>query len=241
MRNALLVARRELGAYVRSPLGYIVAAVLLALDGLLFNAFALGWGQRLSAEVLMQFFYFTFGITVAAAVMLSMRLLAEERQAGTLVLLRTSPLAEWEFILGKYLSAMIFLGLMTLATIYMPLLILVNGKISVGHLVVGYLGLLLAGSAALAIGILGSSLAGNQVVAVVVGGALAVGLVTCFWLGKITDPPLTEILASLALYNKHFVSFRSGVLHLRDVVYYLSVTWFCLLLAVRVEAARRWA
>ncbi|MDY0061358.1 MAG: ABC transporter permease [Myxococcota bacterium] len=241
MTKVLLIARRELGAYLRSPLGYVIAAIVLLVDGLLFNAFALGPDRRLSGEVLRDFFYFSSGTTMIAALLLSMRLLAEERQSGTFVLLRTSPLSEWAVVLGKYLSALIFLGLITLATLYLPLLILVNGKIGWGHLAVGYLGLLLLGSASLGVGILASALAPNQVLAAVSGAAILVALLVSWLLARVSDPPLDAVFASFALYNKHFVPFMGGLLHLRDVVYYLSVTFFGLLLAVRIEAARRWS
>src|SRR3954470_24597108 len=143
MRATLLIARRELSAYLRSMTGYIIAAAVLIVDGLLFNAFALGGPDKLSAEVLSLFFYFSSGTTMIASIFISMRLLAEERQTGTLVLLTSSPVQDWEIVFGKFLSAFIFMALITLATIYMPLMVMVNGKISFGHLAAGYLGLLL--------------------------------------------------------------------------------------------------
>src|SRR5215471_7468094 len=92
--GTLLIARRELRAYLRSPFGYIVAAAMLLIDGLLFQGYALGAGARLSADVLHDFFYFASGTTMVAAILLSMRLLAEERQTGTLVLLNTAPVGD---------------------------------------------------------------------------------------------------------------------------------------------------
>ena len=241
MKRILLVARRELGAYLRSWVGFVVAAIVLAVDGLLFNAYALGPGPRLSSEVLREFFYFSSGTTMIAGLLLAMRLLAGEREAGTMVLLRSSPLSEWELVLGKYLSALVLLSLITLATFYMPLLVLVHGKVSLGQLAVGYLGLLLLGSASLAIGTFGSALAGNQPVAAIIGAAVLVGLLVSWWLARVCDPPLSKVFSDLALYSKHFVPFMRGTFHLRDLVYYLSVTYFFLLLAVRVESARRWS
>ncbi len=73
-----------------------------------------------SAEVLASFFYISFGTTVIASVFISMRLVAEERQTGTLVLLTSSPVHDWEIVLGKFLSALAFLAIVTVATIYMP-------------------------------------------------------------------------------------------------------------------------
>ena len=116
MNATFLIARRELGAYFRSMTGYVIAAAVLIIDGLLFNAFALGGPDKLSAEVLSLFFYFSSGTTIIASVFISMRLLAEERQTGTLVLLTSSPVQDWEIVLGKFLSAFGFLALITLAT-----------------------------------------------------------------------------------------------------------------------------
>jgi ABC-2 type transport system permease protein len=240
MRSTLLITRRELAAYLRSLTGYVIAAAVLIIDGLLFNAFALGGTEKLSAEVLSQFFYISSGTTIIASVFLSMRLLAEEHQTGTLVLLTSSPVHDWEIVVGKYLSALIFLTLMTLATIFMPLLILVNGKISLGHLVAGYLGLLLLGSATLAIGTFGSALVKTQLLALIVSSAIVVAMIICWLLAKVTERPLNDVFTSLALHGRHFPPFQAGAIHLRDVGYYLMVTYFALFSATRVMEARRW-
>ena len=174
MTTVLLIARRELGGYFRSMTGYIIAGLVLLIDGLLFNVFVLSAGEMYSADVLSNFFYISFGTTVIASVFISMRLVAEERQTGTLVLLTSSPVHDWEIIVGKYLSALAFLAIITIATIYIPALIFVNGKVSVGHLAAGYLGLLLVGSATLAIGVFGSALARNQVLAAIFSGVIIV-------------------------------------------------------------------
>jgi ABC-2 type transport system permease protein len=236
----LLIARRELGAYLRSMTGYIIAAAVLIVDGLLFNAFALGGPDKLSAEVLSLFFYYSSGTTIIASVFLSMRLLAEERQTGTLVLLTSSPVQDWEIVVGKFLSALVFLGLITLVTVYMPLLILKNGKLSFGQLGAGYLGLLLLGSATLAIGTFASALARTQVLAAIFSGLIVVALIVCWLLGKVTEHPLNDIFVALALHGRHFPPFQAGAIHLRDVVYYVMVSYFALFSAIRVMEARRW-
>ena len=146
MKPIALIIRRELSAYLRSPLGWVVAAVVLLMDGLLFNSFALGSDTaRKSSEILRQFFYFSSGTTMAASLFLSMRLIAEERQNGTLTLLFTSPIRDYQIVIGKFLSALIFLAALTLLTGYMPALILVVASslflksISVGMLRILYL------------------------------------------------------------------------------------------------------
>lgn len=240
MMRTLLIARRELAAYLRTFQGYVIIAMVLAVDGLLFNAYALGGVSKRSSEVLSLFFFFSSGTTLVASVFISMRLLAEERQAGTLPLLYSSPVKDHEIVLGKFLSALAFLSLMTLATVFMPLLVMVHGKLSVGHIAAGYLGLLLLGSASLAIGTFGSALARNQVLAAVLSGCMLVALLTCWLLARITEQPLSDVFGALALWNQHFQPFQAGVVHVRDVAYYLLVTYVALFAATRVLEARRW-
>ncbi len=119
MKQSLLIARRELYAYVRSPLGAIIIAGALLLDAILLYWSGLSAGKA-SAEVLQLFFYNTSGVTMAAALFLSMRLLAEERQAGTMTLLNTAPVRDSEIVAGKFLAAFGMIAVMTALTFYMP-------------------------------------------------------------------------------------------------------------------------
>jgi ABC-2 type transport system permease protein len=222
------------------PFGYIVGAAMLLVDGLLFQGYALGAGARLSADVLHDFFYFASGTTMVAAILLSMRLLAEERQTGTLVLLNTAPLRDSAIVVGKFVSAFAFVVLLTALTSYMPLLILVNGKVSAGHIAVGYLGLILLGAASVAIGLFGSALARSQVLAAILGAGMLVTMLLLWLVGRVTDPPLNTFLAGLALHNERQNAFMKGLLTLDNVVYYLAVTYFFLLAATKTLEARRW-
>lgn len=238
--KALLIARRELAAYLRTLSGYVVIAVILALNGLFFNAYALGGASKRSAEVLSQFFYYSSGFTIVASVFISMRLLAEERQTGTLPLLYSSPLRDRDIVLGKFLAGLTFLGLYVLCTLYMPMLVMVNGKVSFGHVAAGYLGLMLLGSASLAVGTFGSALARNQLLAAITSAVLLVALILCWLLARITEKPLSDVFSAMSLWNQHFPPFQSGLVHVRDVVYYLVVTYVALFAATRVLEARRW-
>jgi len=241
VRAISIIFRRELGAYLRSPVGWVIAALLLLVCGILFQAQALGTGKRLSADVLRKFFEFSSGTTVVMAIALSIRLIAEERQTHTMILLNTSPVRDAEIIIGKFLAAFVFLSGIVLLSLYMPLLIQVNGKITTSQVVVGYIGLFLVGSASLAIGIFASSLARHQLVAAVVGGALVGIVYLLFELAKVLPAPLSTVLKDLGLWHAHFqTSFMQGVFSLKDVVYYLAVTYFFLLLSVKTMEAKRW-
>jgi len=133
-----------------------------------------------------------------------------------------------------------FLAVFLLCTLYMPLLILVNGKVSVGHIFAGYLGLLLLGSASLAVGTFGSALAKNQLMAAIITACMLVGLILCWLLARITEQPLSNVFSALSLWNQHFPPFQSGLVHIRDVAYYLLLTYVALFAATRVLEARRW-
>jgi ABC-2 type transport system permease protein len=219
-----------------------VAAVTLLLGGVLFYAEALGptAGRGLSALVLDRFFYNMSGLVVIAAVPLSVRLIAEERQARSIALLRTAPVSDAQVVLGKFLAAFVFLGGVTLSSLYMPLLIMVNGRISVGQLVVGYLGLFLISAAVLAIGLFATALTRSYLVAAAVGASLTGAMFLFYQLSFVVDPPISRVLRGITIHAGHFQGFQIGVLHLRDVVYYVAVTYFFLLLATKVMEAKRW-
>jgi ABC-2 type transport system permease protein len=240
MKSVYWIVRRELGAYLRSPLGYVIIAAVLVLDGLLFNAVAVGSGSKKSSEVLEMFFYTASGTTLIASIFISMRLIAEERQSGTWVLLATAPIRDWQVVLGKYLSALLFLLLATLLSFYMPLLVMVNGKVALGHIVSGYLGLMLIGGAATAVGLLCSAVAPNQLVAAVLSAASIAAFVLLWLLSRIASPPLDELIAYLSIHDKHFRPFMRGLVSVQDVVFYVSLSFVALVLTTRVLEARRW-
>lgn len=240
MQKISIIFRRELAAYLRSPIGYVVAAVLLLFDGVLFQSRALSAGEQLSADILHAFFYYTSGVTMIAAVVLSIRLVAEERQQGTLVLLTTSPVRDVEIVLGKFLAAFLFLAGVTLASVYMPLLILVHGKISFSQVAVGYTGLLLLGSTCLAMGMFASTLTRYQLIAAAVGLCLVGGMLVLYYLAQVVDPPLKGVIENMDLFARRFDGFMTGILNLADVVFYLALTYFFLLLSVKTLEAKRW-
>jgi ABC-2 type transport system permease protein len=235
-----IIFRRELGSYLRSPVGWIIAAAALLIEGILFQAWGLSRAM-LSADVLRQFFYTMSGVTMIVAIILSIRLVAEERQSHSLVLLNTSPVSDVSIVVGKFLAALVFLAGILALSVYMPLLIKVNGKITYTQIIVGYLGLFLLGAAYLAIGLFASSLTRSQLIAGVGGAAIGVALVMMFPLAKKLDAPFSTVVGQLDAWWGHFErGFMVGVLTLDNVVYYLALTYFFLLLAVKTMEAKRW-
>src|SRR5882672_5945833 len=121
MRATSIIYKRELGAYLRSPFAWVIAALCLLVDGILFQGFAMR-GENFSAVVLEKFFYFSTVVPLIAGIALSFRLIAEERQNHAMVLLNTSPVRDSHIVLGKFLAALTFLAILLLVSIYMPLL-----------------------------------------------------------------------------------------------------------------------
>ncbi len=235
MRNTLAIARREIQAYFVSPIAYVVAAAFLAIMGYFFAAVL-----YYTREATMRY---TFGnmttVLLFVAPVLTMRLLAEEQRMGTIELLLTSPVKDWEVVLGKFLGSLTLYAAMLGISLYFPLILTVLGNPDLGPILGGYVGLLFLGAALLSLGVLTSSLTQNQIVAAVLGVVLVVLLWLIGAVGDITGPPLSGVFDYLAL-STHFFDFVKGVIDTKDILYYLSVTVAALFLATRVLETRRW-
>jgi len=240
MRAIRIIFRREFGMYVRSPFGWVIAAILLLIDGILFQGYAMS-GEQLSAQVLERYFYFASLMPLFGGVLLSFRLLSEERQNHSMVLLNTSPIRDSDIVLGKFFAALAFLAILLLLSVYMPILIKVNGKITGAQVFVGYFGLLLTGAATLAIGLFGSALTRQQLVAAVASAAMVAFMCFIHLLANKVDPPLKDVINDVDLWWVHYqYGFMKGILNLKDVIYYVAVTYFFLLLSTKTLEAKRW-
>lgn len=235
MKNVIAIARRELGTYFTSPIAYVVTAALLAIAGFMFERILF-----FSREATLRYLFTNLAtILLFVAPALTMRLLAEERRSGTIELLLTAPVRDWEVIWGKWLASFIlFLAMLSLTLVY-PLVLERFGDPDWGPIGSGYLGLILLGGALLALGTLTSTLTRNQIIAAVLGVALCVGLWLIAALAESNEGALNSGLRYLAL-GEHFFDFLKGVVDTRDVIYYLSVIAGALFLATRVLETRRW-
>jgi ABC-2 type transport system permease protein len=237
MRNVYYIARRELGAYFVSPIAYVVLAIYLAVFGGLFG-FILYYSREATLRHV-----FLHGVSLLFLVLvtqvLSMRLLSDEQRQGTLELLLTSPLRDWEVVLGKYLASLAVLVVMILLTAHLPILLVRVGNPDVGPMLAAYLGYFLLGAALLAIGVFASSLTQNQIVAAVLG----IGITLLLWMsGALQDfvgGSMRETVAYLPIFD-HYVDFVRGLIDTKDIVYYLSVVVLFLFFSTRVVESRRW-
>lgn len=244
--KALIVARRDLGAYFNSIYGYIIIALLLGVTGLLFNVWALtgalfgsGGGVE-SAKALEQFFQFGAFTTAITAWLLSFGSVAGEAERRTELVLMTSPISDGQVILGKFLAVMAMVVVYVGLTIHMPLMILLYGKVSLAQIGVGYLGLVLYGGVAASIGIFGSSLVRNQILAALLSLAALAVMILLWIVSTQSDGAFAQIAAYAAIYDKHYLPFAEGLLGYQHVFYFVSLIALFLVLATRSLERRRW-
>lgn len=253
MRNAVAIARKELRSYFASPIAYVVIGTFVLLFGYFFFALvaffqqqslqmSMGMGQQnmninqmligpllMNASVIILFFL----------PMITMRTYAEEKRSGTMELLLTSPLTDWQIIVGKFLGAMLLYGAMLGVTLIHVALLFVYGNPEWKPVLTGYLGLLLMGGCFLSVGLLISSLTKNQIVAGALTFAVFLLLWVINWIGTFVGPTAQAVLAHLSITD-HFDDFAKGVIDTKHLVYYVSFIAFGLFLTAKSVDTERW-
>jgi len=230
MRGTLAVARRELAGYFATPVAYVFIVIFLMMAGAL--TFTLGGFFARGQADLGPFFTFVPWLFLFLVPALTMRLWAEERRLGTIELLLTLPLPQWQAVLGKFLAAWAFCAIALALTF--PLVLTVNflGRPDNGVIAAGYVGCLLVAGAYLAVGAAMSAMTKNQVIAFVLAVAV------CFLFAAAGSPVVTEflsqripLLAEIARgvsVTERFNALTRGVIALRDVVFFASFMGFFL-------------
>lgn len=242
MRNAFVIARRELAAYFSTPVAYVFIVIFLAVSTAL-TFYVGGFFERRQAG-LETFFTFHPWLFLFLIPAVGMRLWAEERKTGTIELLTTMPVTTAAAVLGKFLAAWAFLAVALALTVPMWLTVNVLGEPDNGVILASYLGSLLMAGAFLAIGSCMSALTRNQVVAFILGATV------CFLftmsgvelvletVRAIAPAVLVEAVASLSFLS-HFSTITKGVIDARDLVFFVSMIVFWLFATVVVVNARK--
>ena len=236
MNNVIAIAWKESKSYFSTPTAYIVGAMFLVLTGIFF---VFDITRPFADASVRGFITWAAFFIVFLSPLLTMRLLAEEQKLGTLELLLTSPVRDWEVVAGKYMASLLILIATIVPTIYYVVLLYFFGNPDTGPLLSSYLGLFLFGAAALAVGLLASSLSSNQIVAAVVGMAVLLTLSNIDRVGNLVEGVTADVLNGASM-NAHFLDFTRGIIDTSHIVYYLSLTAVFLFLAVRSLETRRW-
>jgi ABC-2 type transport system permease protein len=251
--NVGSIARREVGALFVSPIGWVIVTLFIPLVSVFGFLGPIAAEQQASMDNVFSILQFLMLFAMPA---FTMRVLAEERRAGTLEILLTSPVRDWELVAGKWLGVLIcYIASIAFTLVYVVLLIaLVPDKadlhlfgttlriadLDYGTIVTSYVGMLLLGATMSAVGLLASSLTQHQVVAFI--ATFFVILVIWYVLGfvqALAQPPVSLFLDYASASNR-FASFLRGEIVLKDVVYFASLTFGALYIATGVLESRKW-
>lgn len=235
MSAALAITKRELRTYFNSPVAYIVITVFMLMAGyLFFNTLFIEKQAEMRGYFGLAPMLFTFIIPA-----ITMRLLAEEKGSGTLELLITMPVRDWEVVVGKFLAAMGLLAILLGLTLVYAFSLSTIGPIDKGPTYGGYFGLFLMGGAYVAIGVMASAFTKNQIVAFILAFAISFGLYLFGRIVQIVPPSLQPVISFLSI-DGHFESISRGVIDTRDVIYYLSIMAVSLVVATVTLESRKW-
>ena len=252
MRPMCSLIKREFTAYFVSPIAYVTMALFLAFTGYIFkNTLDLltvpgtaGVEYPMQSMLGDDRFWLAFAIIPP---LLTMRLFAEERGSGTLEMLLTAPIRDWQVVAGKYIACLLFYVVLWLPTLlYLPILLDVDfttwtARIDPWPALTSYLGAFLVGAMFLAIGLLASSLVKSQLVAAMIALVMiAPFIVVAFWKPDVTASDWPSRLNYYISVPEHFRrDFTRGLIDTRNLVLYVSVTAICLFLTVRSLETRR--
>jgi ABC-2 type transport system permease protein len=237
MKKTLALTVREMQAYFNSPIAYVVMAIFLGIIGALFGLYDFVPGRTAD---LRGFFVRVMSVLVFVVPILTMRLVAEEKNRGTIETLMTAPVTDAQVILGKFLGAVAFyLALLAPTLVYVAVMLIFSNP-DPGPIATAYLGLVLAGMVFIAAGLLTSVCTKFQLVSALVCLVfLVVMTFLCYDFGF--HAPLWARKAMWFVgFSARYQNFVKGTVPLGDVVYFLSVTALALFLSVKVLESRKW-
>jgi gliding motility-associated transport system permease protein len=237
MRQIWIIARKELKSFFDSLMAYIMMVLFLGFSGLftwLYGSDVFFVGQA-SLQSFFGIAYWTLFFFIPA---ITMRMLAEERRTGTLELLLTKPVTDWQVVTGKFLAVLLLIGLALLLTLPYYITVWSLGPIDHGAVITGYLGLILMSAIYISIGLFASSITSNQIVSSLL--ALFIGIIFHLVLSVLAGN-LTGIIANIFSFlslSTHFESISRGVLDTKDLIYFFSLIFLGLTFS-EVSLSRR--
>lgn len=240
MKQILSITRKELASYFGSPMALIFVGVFLALA-----LFSLFWVDAFFARGIADarpLFRSLPVLLIFLVAALTMRQWSDEEETGTLEVLLTLPVNPWQLVIGKFLAVMTMVAVALALTLFIPLTVSFLGNLDWGPVIGGYLAALLLAAAYAAIGLFISSRTNNSLVALILS-ILVCGAAYLVGTAAVVDAApgaLGSVLRGLGAGSR-FDSILRGVIDLRDLVYYLSITAFFLLLNAVSLDSKRWS
>ena len=230
------IFRNEFRSYFTTPIGYAFTAIFVFLTSLYFVNGPLAQGY---ADISMVF-QNVIMIYMFIVPLLTMRLMAEEKNKKTDQLLLTAPVNVWEIIGGKFLAAMAVFAISAAFTLLFPAAVMMYGQLETGKTVCSYVGLILLWSAFISLGLFISCMTESQMIA----GAATVAVLLCiFFIDSIAASSSNTLLQKVTQWFsifKRYSEFNYGVLSVESVLYYISFTFVFLFLSVQVIQRKRY-
>jgi ABC-2 type transport system permease protein len=253
MSNILAIAQKELKSYFASPIAYIVIGLFSIMFGWFFvnllyyfermsmQAGMMGQGGNMNVNdmLIAPLFLNVSVILLFTLPAVTMRTYSEEKRSGTIELLLTSPLTDFQIVMGKFLGGFVLYAAMLAISLPHVALLFLYGNPEWQPVATGYLGLLLMGGCFLALGLFISSLTKNQIVAAMATFAVFLMFWVINWMASFSSPTTQSVLNHLSI-TEHLNDFTRGVLDTKHLVYYLSFIGFGLFLTVRSVDSERW-
>ncbi len=230
MNKIWILATRELKTFFDSLTAYILLAIFLGLSGFftwLFGSDIFFVGQATLQPFFSVAYWTLFFFTPA----LTMKMLAEENKSGTIELLLTKAVTDWQVLLGKFLACLMLIIIALLLTLPYYISVWALGPIDQGAVICGYLGLVLMSMVYISIGLFASSITNNQIVAFLVSLVVGVFFLIIF---NVLSNNFTGVLGEVFNYlsmSTHYDSISRGVVDTKDLIYFLSISFFGLILA----------
>lgn len=235
MKNTTVIASREIKSYFVSPVAYAVGFFFLLILGGWFYFIPVATHHEASMKSTLEVLGY---LCIPVAAVITMHLFSEERRSGTIELLMTYPLNDWEVVFGKYVASIILYAFVLALTFQYPVFLGIFADPDWGTIGTGYLGALLLGAAFLAMGVLSSSLSKSSVVAAIICLLVLFGL-RFLSAGSMVGGTIGKVFYYLS-FSGQYNNFMNGLIDTRDVVYTLTFILFALFTAVRVIEINRW-
>lgn len=237
MNKIWIIAKRELHTFFDSLIAYIIVVLFLGFTG--FFTWLFGSDVFLVNQASMQTFfgvaYWSLFFFIPA---LTMRMIAEEKKAGTIELLLTKPITDWQLVLGKFFSGLLLIGITLALTLPYYFTITTIGKIDHGAVWCGYLGLLLMSATYLSIGLFTSSISNNQIVGLLLSLFIGIFFHLIFGLiGSVLKGGIGEIFNFISV-TTHYESIARGVVDTKDLIFFISVSFLGLVATEAVLGKR---
>lgn len=239
MKKIWIITKRELSSYFDSLIAYVMIILFLGMSG--FFTWLFGNTVFLINQASLQVFfgisYWTLFFFIPA---ITMRSLAEENRSGTIELLSTKAVSDWDIILGKFLSNLILVGIALACTIPYYITVSMLGNVDHGATIGGYSGLLLMSAMYISIGIFSSSTTNNQIVAFLM--ALFIGIFFQILFDVMASSFTGTIGGAFDFLSarSHFESISRGVVDSRDLIYYITFIFAGLVLSETMLSKRNW-